>query len=559
MLLTMIRSGSSELRERALRGGAETLPEAELEALLREEADDVARNAGLEMLKLRGRRSFDLGVRLLADADADVVLQGVLLLDAIGDPRAWAHVRPLLYSDDDNVVQAAMIAAGHLGSSGTAADIVPFLERNLWLQMAALATLGQLRSRAAVPAVVRLLGNDDLRDLAAEALARIGGAAAARALSEHWRSNEGELDAGQWLPLIAQALTDSDATARAPLLRQRLLDYLHSDAPGVAAAAAAAILALGAGDGDGAALDVLIAQHPDREHLPPCLARRADLAEWLITSGPPDWGYALFLRNRDCVPLEAVVALFLRCPASRDTIAPLLRKKRAAVVPLAKDRGDLLLLEAVGENVAADVAVLPAEERAAVVAQLRGRRTLASLPWLQWIDEDRVRFAPLLGDVVARRRVAELLPIVRRELANDPLPELVACAAAMRDRASAPLVIAALERCQPAARATLFDAIAAIGGVRGRRILQELCAGHDRDDVRLAARALAQHATASDAALLRDLAASADWAVRYAAADALGRLAAPENAVALGLLAADPSPLVAQRARAALDAAGGPH
>jgi HEAT repeat protein len=597
LLLTMIRSASNDLRERALRMGAETLPEPALEALLREEADDVARNAGLEMLKLRGRRSFAMGVRLLADADNDVVLQAVLLLDSIGDPRAWSHVRPLLYSADENIVQAAIIAAGRLGSRGTADDLLPFLKSNFWLQMAALTSLGQLRSRSAVTPIAHLLQDDDLRDLAAEALARIGGAAAARVLSEHWRAFEGELDAGQWLPLIAQALADSEATPRAPLLRLRLIEYLRCDLPAAAAAAAAAILALGPGEGDGAALDVLVADAGDHEHLPSCLARRGDLAEWLVTAGPPsvrDWGYELFLRDATSIPIEALrralagsppadlrilaniatrfadsttlVSLFVRWPAARETVAPLLRRHRSEVLALVDDAPELgegerlLLLDTAGgppARVAAGVVVLPPEERAVVVAQLHRRRTIASLPWLQWIEEDRARFAPLLGEVVSRRRVIELLPIVRRELARDPLPELVACAGALRDRASSAVVIAALTRCSPVMRAALFDSIAAIGGSGSRRVLRQFTTGDNRDDARLAARALAQHATAHDAELLRQLAGSPDWAVRYSAADALSRLPAPENVAALGCLAADPSPVVAQRARAALDTIGG--
>ncbi len=597
LLLTMIRGGGNELRERALRIGAETLPEPALVALVREEADDVIRNAGLEMLKLRGRRSFALGLRLLGDDDPDIVLQAVLLLDAIGDPRAWPHLRPLLRADDENIVQAAIIAAGHLGSRNTAADIVPFLDQNLWLQTAALATLGQLRSRLAVAPVARLLEADDLRELAAEALARIGGAAAARALSEYWKSNEAALDAGQWLPLIAQALAESEVSPRAPTLRLRLQEYLGSTAPEVAAAAAAAMLALGPGEGDGRALDVLVGEKTDREQLPPCLARRTDLAEWLITVGPPavrDWGYELFRRDPTSVSLEALrralvespprnagvladivtrfadgallASLFARCVEARDTVAPLLRRRRAEVLafldatPQLGAAERLLLLDAVGarsaEVVAGVVQLLP-EERAIVIAQLRSRRAVAALPWGEWLEHDRARFAPLLGEVVARRRVSELLPLARRELERDPLPELVACAGALRDRASAPLVIAALARSSPLIRATLFENIAAIGGAAARRVLRQFAIGENRDDARLAARALGQHATEHDAELLRQLAANSDWAVRYAAADALARLHAPENIAALGFLAADPSPIVAQRARAALDAVGG--
>ena len=227
LLLTMLRGSSSDARDRCLRIGAETLPEEALVALLREETDDVARNAGLEMLKLRGRRSFATAVQLLGDDDDDVVLQGVLLLDAIGDPRAWPRLRPLLRRSNENIVQAAITAAGRLGSRATVSDILPFLEGDLWMRMAALAALGQLRSRAAVGAVARLLADPDLGGAAAEALARIGGASATRALVDRWMSDEN----AEWLPLIAQSLADADAPPQDPALRSRIARYLASDVP----------------------------------------------------------------------------------------------------------------------------------------------------------------------------------------------------------------------------------------------------------------------------------------------------------------------------------------
>ncbi len=139
-LLTTIRSAGGAQRERALRAGAETLPESAMIELLREEADDVARNTGLEMLKLRGRRSFVAAAALLDDADDDVVLQAVLLLDSIGDPRAWPLLRPLLQRSNENI-QQAVIAARF--STIRSSAILP---RSRWRASAARPRRARLRS-----------------------------------------------------------------------------------------------------------------------------------------------------------------------------------------------------------------------------------------------------------------------------------------------------------------------------------------------------------------------------------------------------------------------------
>lgn len=596
LLLTMIRAGGNDLRERALRIGAETLPESMLVSMLRDEEDDVVRNAGLEMLKLRGRRSSAAAMTLLEDGDTDVILQGVLLVDAIGDPRAWVHLRPLLQHEDENIVQAVITAAGHLGSRATAVDILPFLDRGFWLQLAALAALGNLRSRLPVARIAALLPDADLRDAAAEALARIGGVAAARALSDHWRENDDDLDAQQWLPLLAQALAEAEASLRVPDLRARLAPYLDSSSPEVAAAAAASLLSLGAGEDDGRALDVLAANAHERAGLPPCLARRFDLAEWLIAAPQPqrDWGYEIVRRDpaavrpdvvRRCLVesppddvglltaiatrvanSEALVRLHARTPAAHEALAPLLRQRRVEVLDWVRSHPELapvervLLLDAAGapaKEIIASIDALDGCERAAVVGQIRTRTVLARLPWQSWIAADAAVFAPLLGDVVVQRGVRDLLPLVRAELLRDPQPELIAAAGALRDRGSVQLVIDALAHCAPSARAVAFETIASIGGRAARNVLRQYATTGDRADVRLAARAMAQHATGSDGELLRSFAAHPDWAVRYAAAESLGRFPSRENLTALAVLAADPAALVAQRARAWLDAVGG--
>src|SRR5262249_5586366 len=101
---------------------------------------------GLEVFKLRGSRSFAVALRLLKDGDPDVVLQSVLILDHLRDPRALEPLRGALSHSDPNVVQAAILAIGRLGNARSIPDLLPFLDADPWLQTAAVQALGDLRS-----------------------------------------------------------------------------------------------------------------------------------------------------------------------------------------------------------------------------------------------------------------------------------------------------------------------------------------------------------------------------------------------------------------------------
>jgi len=589
-IITMIRGGTTEARERALRVGSETLPEEELVELLREEADDVARNAGLEMLKLRGRRSFSTIVNLLSDEDHDVVLQAVLLADATRDASAWPHLQPLLHHEDANVVQAVIVAAGRIG--GAAADIIPFLQRDTWLQMAAIASLGELRAREAVGPIADLMSDPTLGFLATEALGRIGGPEASRVLAELWLATEADGSSPQFLPLLAEALIRTEEALLIPDLRIVLGRSLADDDRVVREAAAKALLSLGPGDEDGRALDVLMASTKD---FPACLARRADLAEWLLGANEParNWGYQLALREPDSVrnefierlivsnppadidvldalarrvdDLDVLVTLFLSVPAARAVVAPRLSIRAAKVRTLIEEKTAigaahaLLLMDAIGlesDEIVAGVGALSVAERSEVVRQLRSHLVIAKLPWRDWLEEDRAAFAPLLGEIVTKHRIRPLLPLVREELERDPSPQLIVCAGTMRDHASVPLLIAALSHADARTHSAILEAIAAIGGGDARRVLEQQATCGEKATERLAARAVAKYAEAEDCSLLRKLAISADWAVRYHAAEALGRFPKADNVSALMSLASDSSAVVAQRARGWLNSIG---
>src|SRR5436305_4344474 len=111
----LVRNPSPGIREQALRIGASVLPDSRLTEYLREPADAALRNAGSEILKLRGGRSLPLVIPLLQDPDPDVALQAVLILDRLRDPRALEPLHAMLGHPAPTVLHEANVPAGHLG------------------------------------------------------------------------------------------------------------------------------------------------------------------------------------------------------------------------------------------------------------------------------------------------------------------------------------------------------------------------------------------------------------------------------------------------------------
>src|SRR4029079_2834565 len=315
----LIRNSSPVIRERALRTGAAVVSDERLESYLREEADDVLRNAGLEMLKMRGPRALGLAVRLLRDGDPDVVLQSVLALGHVRDLRALEPLRAALNHEDANVVGAAIGAVGKLGDARAIADLLPFLDGDPWLQLATIQALGDLRSPGAVAPLAKLLSDLMVGPLAAESLARIGGGKAFQALCRHWLRFQKELDAETMVGLLAHVLEGlSTAPRNAEELRASLAAVLAGGEEATRIAAARGLLALGPGRAEARALELLCDGPADASVLPAALAQRKDMIPDLLAQPGKarSWGVPLARRFPRAAPLPALAA------AVRDELPP---------------------------------------------------------------------------------------------------------------------------------------------------------------------------------------------------------------------------------------------
>ncbi|MDY7095108.1 MAG: HEAT repeat domain-containing protein [Acidobacteriota bacterium] len=598
----LIRNPSPGIRSRALRMGAAALSDDVLTSYLRDDADGVLRNAGLEMLKMRGSRGFTLAVELLRDPDDDVVLQAVLVLDHLKDPRALEPLRAQLRHSDPNVVQAVIVAIGHLGDARTIPDMLPFLEGDSWLQVAAVEALGDIRSPVAVPHLAKLLTDLMMGPLAAEALARIGGFDAFKRLAEHWLRFEQDLDAETMLGLLAHVL---EGLPRFPPdvagLRGSLSLYLH-DTGAVRVPAARALLALGPGEQDDEALDLLVDAHLEPLLLPTCLSQRKDLIAKLLHAEDQRraWGLLLAGRFPQDTPVdilvealhkpmdagwlelvvgtlskvqhrdvaEALLALYRSLPvSSRASLAPVLSSHKEALRELIdgqeglRESTQIVLAALLGrdpETTAAAIQELDHQDRLAALAQLTDQsKVMGILPWESWLEEAPADYGPLAAEVAVESGQRQLVPALRELLGEHTSPALIRAMGELGDRQSVDKLLVLLEE-DSSYRPLVLESLGRIGGPRVREALREVAEGDEEGVARIAYKALSLCATTEDDGFFREAVAHHDWYVRLACAEVLGRFQRPKNLAALVQLASDPVTIVAQRAMALLEPEGDP-
>lgn len=204
----VMRVSDEKIRRRAVGLGAALLSDDRIVAFLRDDADDVRRNAGVAMLKLRRKRALELAGMLVSDADPDVALQAVIVLGHLKDLRALEPLRKALAHEDSNVVQEAVVALGHLGHPRALADLLPLLEEGNWVAPAAVEAVGKLGDSSAVPKLAALLPDPLLGAFAGEALTRLGGVHAFDAMARHWLVAHESLDTGLTLRRMARLLQD---------------------------------------------------------------------------------------------------------------------------------------------------------------------------------------------------------------------------------------------------------------------------------------------------------------------------------------------------------------
>jgi HEAT repeat protein len=582
-----LRHPMASVRAAAAVVGAQLLDDAALESLLRDGADPVRRNGGREMLRRRGAQGRALATRLLADPDPDVVLQALGVLETTAQGPAPAGAVELLTHPNLNVVQAAIGVLGRSGDPRVVRHLLPFLDSDSWLKVAVIDALGAIGHPVAVTALADALSDPSLEQVAARALGRIGGSRACAALAA--RAAEADGCDPCVLEALAGALERRAVHLRVTPALARSLARLVAEG-GRAAAHCALHLALP--DLDAAALDLLEGAARIGDDAPACLRERQDLVPALLERGGAllEWGLRIVARRPrpQWVPAvatalangawrvtpraiaDAVLALdapalapaILRCyahltPAARTGWGPVLQRYRA---PIAEA---LPCCEGLPEDVRAVLRTMaddPVQAAAAIVAvplparldaialALTRPDVLARLPWLEWLASEPALYARQAAAAAEAAELHRHLPAIRGLLATGSAPFLVPLVAALRDRASVPLLSHLLREGTPAFALPVLEALGRIGGDEARALLREVIERRAVGE-RFAYRALAACAEEADLSLLRSGLQHEDWHVRMVCLDGVGSKGGWDDTPRLAALCADPAPAVAARAR----------
>ena len=172
-ILAALEDAAPSVRERAIRLAARYVEPAVLGELVADGENAVRRNAGLSALERQGPYAVPHLEAMLRREDPELLLFALQSLSRIGFGSAGPAILPLLHHADPNVAQAAIEAVGKLRVREAVPALCGLLQGDLWLQLAAIAALGDIGHPAAVVPLLAFVPDSVLAEPAVQALRRI--------------------------------------------------------------------------------------------------------------------------------------------------------------------------------------------------------------------------------------------------------------------------------------------------------------------------------------------------------------------------------------------------
>ncbi len=188
-LRSALRTDARDERADAIRDAAQRADPEALVALMGDHADSISRNAAMDALTRGGTRSLSALVRALQDPDAEVVMFAAGVLGKTRERAAIPHLIGLLTHLDVNVVQQAIESLAQLRSGAAVGALLATLGEDPWLRFAAIHALGEIGDERAVGPLAELLADEEVRDGVIEALGKIGSPAALEHLAHALRES----------------------------------------------------------------------------------------------------------------------------------------------------------------------------------------------------------------------------------------------------------------------------------------------------------------------------------------------------------------------------------
>jgi len=172
-ILLALEDEALPVRERAIRLAARYVEPAVLAAMVADGQNAVRRNAGLGALERQGPYAVPHLSVMLGDSDPELVMFAVQSLARIGHAPAGRSILPLLQHPDPNVAQSAIEAVGQLRTREAVPALLKLVNGELWLQLAAINALGAIGAPEAVQPLMALVPDSVLAEPAVQALKNI--------------------------------------------------------------------------------------------------------------------------------------------------------------------------------------------------------------------------------------------------------------------------------------------------------------------------------------------------------------------------------------------------
>ena len=172
-ILLALEDDALAVRDRAIRLAARYVEPAVLGALVADGENAVRRNAGLSALERQGPYAGPHLTVMLGDSDPELVMFALQGLARIGYRAAGRTILTLLRHNDPNVAQAAIEAVGQLRTREAVPELLKLVNGELWLQLAAINALGAIGAPEAVGPLLALVPDSVLAEPAVQALRAI--------------------------------------------------------------------------------------------------------------------------------------------------------------------------------------------------------------------------------------------------------------------------------------------------------------------------------------------------------------------------------------------------
>lgn len=607
-ILSLLKVPVLSIRSTVLNMASAVLSNETLISMLRDEEDDVIRNTAIEIIKNKGEDGFHLALELLKDKDKDVVLSAVLILDHFRDKRSIEPLTNLLRNlDDPNIIQASLIALGNTGDIRVLDTLLKFLHSDIWLQIASITALGELKNPITIKYLKKFLNDALLGSFALEALSKINSMRSFNIIFNYWLDNKESLDNQHILGHLCNIAENGKIKLKGHYFNE-LKKIIHSDSVGLDIKNLAVRIALATGISEDiqTLLDVLLITTDDNI-FPICLLNRVDIvSELLAINTLTSVRWAIIICNKNIKKLndslvtriiksveiliekeefdeqlinllveffykyksnnilEDLFDLYLKIPLiERMIFNKILLKYDKALREIIKKKHIVdkktatildIILGNINENTLRDFFSLQLHKIKAVITNIPfSKKILDKFSFDNLMEKDKEEIIHFLVAISDKLKTKRYLPLIREYINKYEDPDIIKFLGEIKDVSSVKRLIELTDSNNPLIKSLAIESLGKICNEEGKRKLVSIATTSDTKIARIAYMALKNCAEMSDINFFRDALFNEDWYIRYIAIDALVKINDPDLDKYLFILTADPNKSVSDKAKRILE------